>query len=151
MNPVTLPPGCRQAVDEPGADRVSDLHEHGWHGAGRLSQRRHGCLARGQDDVGRERDQFGRCANAVSIGRGPADVEAHVAVLAPTQLRQPLLERVHAGLIFRIARAGSHQHADAPHPIALLRASRKRPRRCAAKERDEIAPPHLRPGPATTD
>ena len=33
----------RQAVDEAGADRIGDVHEHDRHGAGRLQQRRHGC------------------------------------------------------------------------------------------------------------
>jgi hypothetical protein len=34
----------------------------------------------------------------------------------------------------------AHQHADAPHPLRLLRARRERPRRRgAAEQRDEIA------------
>ena len=38
--------------------------------------------------------------------------------------------------------AGSvHEHADAPHPLGLLRARRERPRRRrAAEQRDELAP-----------
>jgi hypothetical protein len=40
-----------------------------------------------------------------------------------------------------IARASVHQKANAPHPLALLRARRKRPRRGRAPEkRDELAP-----------
>jgi len=36
----------------------------------------------------------------------------------------------------------SHQNADAPHALALLRARRERPRRCCATEqRDELAAP----------
>src|SRR6516165_5961660 len=35
-----------------------------------------------------------------------------------------------------------HEHADAPHPLALLRARRERPSRRAPDERDELAPPH---------
>src|SRR5215472_17346484 len=35
-----------------------------------------------------------------------------------------------------------HKHADAPHPLALLRARRERPRRCAAEQRHELAPFH---------
>ena len=38
--------------------------------------------------------------------------------------------------------ARAHEHADAPHPLGLLRARRQRPRRRAADERDELAPPH---------
>src|SRR5262249_55531748 len=51
-------------------------------------------------------------------------------------------ERPHAGLRFRIVRSIRHQHADPPHPVALLRAHRERPRRRAAEQRDELAPPH---------
>jgi hypothetical protein len=37
----------------------------------------------------------------------------------------------------------THQHADPPHPLALLRARREWPRdRRAAEQRDEIAPVH---------
>jgi hypothetical protein len=36
-------------------------------------------------------------------------------------------------------------HADAPHPTRLLRLRRERPRRRAAEQRDELAPPHGRP------
>jgi len=32
-----------------------------------------------------------------------------------------------------------HQHANAPHPIRLLRARRKRPRGRAAEQREEVA------------
>jgi hypothetical protein len=34
-----------------------------------------------------------------------------------------------AGLPFRIVRGCGQEHADAPHPLALLRARGKRPRR----------------------
>jgi hypothetical protein len=35
-----------------------------------------------------------------------------------------------------------HQHADAPHAVALLRQRRQRPRCSAAEERSELAPPN---------
>jgi hypothetical protein len=35
-----------------------------------------------------------------------------------------------------------YQDAEAPHPLALLRACRERPCHCAAKQRYELAPPH---------
>jgi hypothetical protein len=38
-------------------------------------------------------------------------------------------------LSFRIAGRAAHQHADAPHPLALLRAHRERPRRRRAAEK----------------
>src|SRR5262249_24430135 len=53
------------------------------------------------------------------------------------------MERRDAGLSFRVVRARGHQHADAPHPLALLRARRERPRGCrTAEQRHELAPPH---------
>jgi hypothetical protein len=43
-------------------------------------------------------------------------------------------------LRFRIILGCRHQHADAPHALALLRARRERPRsRRAAEQRDERA------------
>src|SRR5262245_36256996 len=48
-------------------------------------------------------------------------------------------------LCFRVALEKAHQHTDPPHPLALLRARRERPRRRrAAEERDEVAALHLR-------
>ena len=48
---------------------------------------------------------------------------------------------------FRIVRGRGHEHADAPHPLGLLRARRERPRRRrAAEQRDELAPSHVEHG-----
>jgi hypothetical protein len=54
-----------------------------------------------------------------------------------------LLKRSHSGLSFLIV-GRSHQQADAPHALALLRARRERPSRGrrAAKQRDELASFH---------
>ena len=42
--------------------------------------------------------------------------------------------------------AAGHEHADAPHPLGLLRARRDRPRcRRTAEKRDELAPSHCCP------
>src|SRR5262249_25884595 len=60
----------------------------------------------------------------------------------PAQFLQPAQERRDAGSAFRIVRGGAHQHADASHPLRLLRARRERPRGRAAEQRDEIAPPN---------
>jgi hypothetical protein len=46
------------------------------------------------------------------------------------------------GLRFLIV-CRAHEHADAPHPAALLRAHREGPRhRRAAEKGDELAPPY---------
>ena len=59
---------------------------------------------------------------------------------------QPLQERRDAGLIFRIVRGCGQEHADAPHPLGLLRARRERPRRRRTTQNTEkFPPPHVRP------
>jgi hypothetical protein len=46
-------------------------------------------------------------------------------------------------LQFRISLSAAHQHADAPHPLGLLRTRRERPScRRAAEKHDESAPAH---------
>jgi hypothetical protein len=47
---------------------------------------------------------------------------------APLQCRSLFLP-------FWIIGGSGHQHPDSPHPLALLRARRERPRRCRAAER----------------
>jgi len=56
-------------------------------------------------------------------------------------LVQALQERRHASLGFRIIPGRGHEHADAPHMVALLRGRRQRPScRRATEPRDELAP-----------
>src|SRR5215831_14007334 len=94
-----------------------------------------------QNDVQGERDQFrGKCAIALGVTCAPADVDADVATLRPPQLLQPLQKRRETDLPCRIVRRDTHQHANAPHPLALLRPRRERPRRSATEKRDEVAP-----------
>jgi len=69
-------------------------------------------------------------------------VQTNILPNAPAQLLQRLDEGRHPILSFRIVRGERCEYADAPHPLALLRPRRQRPRRAAADERDEIAPPH---------
>src|SRR5262249_35736869 len=130
---------------EAGADRIDDLREHDRHGARRLQQRRHDRDATSsQNYIGCERNQFRRLfANALGIAHGPAIFDARVAAVGPTKLLQALRESGEPGLTFRIIGGEIHEHADAPHRLALLRARRERPRcRRAAEQRDEGAPPH---------
>jgi hypothetical protein len=76
------------------------------------------------------------------IARAPASVDPEVAAFAPAQLLQPLQERRHAGLPFRIVRGRRYEHANAPHPVWLLRARRDRSRSRSAEQRDELPPLH---------
>src|SRR5262249_53849341 len=72
----------------------------------------------------------------------PARVDLNVAAFGPSQLLQSLLECGQVSLKFRVALGMRHQHADAPHALALLRARGKRPRSRAGEKRDEVAPFH---------
>src|SRR5262249_46857228 len=56
-------------------------------------------------------------------------------------LPQPLQERRQTGLAYRIVLGVWHEHADASHPLALLRAHRERPRRRRAAECGQQFPP----------
>src|SRR5262249_50310446 len=145
MNVATRP---RQTIDEAGADWIRDDREHNGHGSAHLEQRRHACIATRQDNIRRDRDQFrSMAANAVGVGGGPAGVELHVATNRPARLLQPLRKRRDAGLHYGIIRGERHKHANAPHPARLLPARRERPRsRCAAEQRDELAPSQVEHG-----
>src|SRR5262249_4952767 len=58
-------------------------------------------------------------------------------------------ERSDASLSFRIVCGRAHEHANAAHPLALLRPRRERPRRRrAAQQRDELAALHVWMAPA---
>jgi hypothetical protein len=72
----------------------------------------------------------------------PADVDPHVAAIAPAQLLQGLLERREAGLAEWIVCGPVHEHADTPHPLGLLCVCSKRPRCRSGEQRDELAPFH---------
>src|SRR5262245_2112371 len=80
----------------------------------------------------------------IDVSAGPPKVHARVAAIGPTQVRKRLRERREARLPYGVVFVACHEHADAPHAVALLlRAHRKWPRRRrAAEDGDELAPPH---------
>src|SRR5262249_21242664 len=84
-------------------------------------------------------------ANVSDVGRSPAGLDTQVVPDAPAQYGQPLQERSEAGLPYRIIGKCRQEHADAPYPLALLLRMRcERPcSRRAAKQRDELAAPHV--------
>src|SRR5262249_46145568 len=75
---------------------------------------------------------------AIDVTTAPTKVGPRLAAIGPTQARKRLTERRVATLLFRIIFVASHEHADAPHAVALLRPRRGRPSRRAAEERDEL-------------
>jgi hypothetical protein len=79
---------------------------------------------------------------SIDVSAVPSKVHPHVAAVGPTQARKRLRERGDNSLRQGIVFVERHEHADAPHAAVLLRARCERPRRRAAKERDEFAPLH---------
>src|SRR5262249_2740440 len=73
------------------------------------------------------------------IPRAKTEVNSYVVAAGPAQLLQRLQERRITGLRLCIVRCQVGDQADAPHPLALLRARGERPRRRAAEQRDELA------------
>src|SRR5262245_46658578 len=98
----------------------------------------------GENHVRPEPDQFhGLLAGDIAIACIKTIVDSDVVVDVPPCLLKPVLEHPDAGLCFWIVLQQRHQHPDPAHALALLRTRRKRPRcRRAAKQRDELAPPH---------
>src|SRR5215468_7612771 len=77
-------------------------------------------------------------ADGIGIGCCPAGIDLHISADGPAKRLQPLQEGSEPCLVMRIVRRCGEEHADAPHPLALLRAHPERPRGCrAAEQRDE--------------
>jgi hypothetical protein len=55
-----------------------------------------------------------------------AGVDMYIAANDPTQLFQRLRKGSKTRLVFLVVRAEGREHANAPHPLALLRAPRER-------------------------
>src|SRR5215471_1737344 len=140
-----------QAIDDTGADRISDGREHDGRSAADMLQRRHGEGAAGQDDVRRERDQFcGIFCAPVRVILAPAGVNPYIAANTPAQFLQALVKGRKSVLAFWIVRSPVHEHANPPQTFRLLRARRERPCGRAAEQRDEIAAPHSTTSSAAT-
>jgi hypothetical protein len=58
----------------------------------------------------------------------PNLVDCTVRSAGFSQPTETLREHRNSGLYLRVVRSERHEHADAPHPLALLRARRERPR-----------------------
>ena len=147
MKPVALPPGRARLSTKPAPTGSATT-------ANTIGTVRVACsngatvaVPCGQDDVRRERDQFRRVfANVGRHWLGPSGCRSarcgrRSSPIAPAPAGTP-----RRGPDFRIVRGCGHEHADAPHPLGLLRARGERPRsRRAAEKRDELAPSHVVP------
>jgi len=66
-------------------------------------------------------------SHPIDVIPAPTKVHPHVAAIDPTQARKRLRERGDHSLHHGIAFVAHHEQADAPYPLALLRARRERP------------------------
>jgi len=73
------------------------------------------------------------------IGECKSIFDVDVAALCPSKLFEPLQECRETRLVFGVVLRRAHEHADVPHPVSFLRLRRKRPRRRAAEQRNELA------------
>jgi hypothetical protein len=88
-------------------------------------------------DVRCERDQFGGIfASFCAIAGGPTNVDANIVAFAPTPFFKRLSEDSIALPTLWVLYYTRHEHADAPHPLPLLRPRRERPHGGAAKPRE---------------
>src|SRR5262245_29810390 len=83
-------------------------------------------------------------ANFVGIGRGPVNIDAHIAADGPPQLCERLQECRQPNLNLYIICGCGKKHADASHPLILLGACRDRPGGGSASK-NEFTPSHYRP------
>ena len=74
------------------------------------------------DDVGLQANQLVRERwYPIDVITSPPKVHPHVAAFGPTQARKRLRERKYASLGRAVVFVRPHEHADAPHAVALLR------------------------------
>src|SRR5262249_35681774 len=132
-----------QAVDDTGADWITNGREHDRQSAADPLQCCRGQGAACQDDVRSERNQSRSLFySLVGVVLGPAGLDPYIPANTPAQFLQALLERCQSILTFRVLGSPVHEDADPPHAIWLLRTGRERTSRRAAEQRDELAAFH---------
>jgi hypothetical protein len=137
--------GTRHVADEPGTDGIGDLGEDHRNRRGFPLQRGDHLRALCDDDIRLERHHVRRvAAHEVGLAACIAIGCCDVAALNPTQFAKSPLERRKIEHGRSVALAITHDNADAPHPLGLLRPRRDRPRRRPADDGDELPTPQVR-------
>src|SRR5262249_60795826 len=137
--------GACEAREKALADRSGAPHEHDWKDVCPPPQggdrERTACY----DHLCWQPNQFSRVgAHLVEIGTGVSIIDLNVMAGHPSDRLESLTQRLKIKLCIRIVLSYAQQHADASHPLGLLRARRERQRgRRAAEQRDELAAFHL--------
>src|SRR5262249_23381340 len=94
-------------------------------------------------DVWGKSDNFRRVpTSGIDAAETRAEIDLHVSANGPAHLLELLDECGVSLLSIRIVTGAAREHSNPPHPLALLRARRERPRRRAAEQRDELAAFH---------
>jgi hypothetical protein len=86
---------------------------------------------------------LGSSLKASGVARCPANLDLHIVAVSPARLLQPLDKGHDARLSLWIVCGQIHEHADAPHRLALSVRDQRPADRRAAEQRDELAPFHL--------
>ena len=107
---------------------------------GERLQRRYAWRRIGKDNVGRERNQFGRVsAYVLRVLLAPADVETDIDAGGPAGLLQDFLECCETGLTLQVAGCPVKERSDPPDLAGLQRTRGEQPRyRSSAERRNEL-------------
>src|SRR5262249_15618184 len=138
--PVTLPPGRARLTAMPSGKRVSHRRSDNWDYRGRLLCGNGGWSSPGHDDTDLEVDKLGRnLGQTLVVSLRPPILDDDVAAVDPAELAKPLHE---SGDPLALGR--TRARTQEPDSVRrLLRVRRYRTNRCAARDRDELAPLEL--------
>src|SRR5262249_5821304 len=132
-----------EAGDHTALDRIADSHEYDRNSSRLLPQSLHRPSAPSHDYIRIEGQELrDAIPHTVHIVGGPSLVELHIITCRPAQSGQLLPQRTNTGLPYLIGFGERDQDSDFALARRLLRPRRERPRRRAAKHRDEFAPLH---------
>src|SRR5262245_48076595 len=80
--------------------------------------------------------------NELCVSLAKPNIDPEIPAFIPAEALKRLSHGRNTVGRIRVLLSGRKQDTDAPHLLALLRVCGERPRRCAAKECDEVAPSH---------
>src|SRR5262249_3660315 len=141
--------GTCQTRRKGAANRVADECEYDRYGPRFLLKDPCHLIRTGHHDVGHHGDQLScKGVSLLGIAASPTIVDLDIASFNPAQALEASQQRCDIRLSLRIPLGVPHEHADAPHPLGLMRPRRERPcRHRAAEQCDEVAPFHPSPRP----
>src|SRR5262249_40904162 len=122
-----ISPWARQALDKAASYRIGDGSEDDRHRAALLLQGRDRHRTESKDCIRLHGQHFtGNPLFPLGAACSPGFLDLQLAAGLPAEFVEPLAKRAYPSLRFGVT-GNSDQHADPPHPLALLRARRERP------------------------